>query len=239
MHIQINSLAALQKLDSKLDGVQGEKQTIEGQIQELELKLGKSRSDLALRQEDLAALVAAKQELEQNLATEQENIARSEIRLKEIKTQKEYQAVSKEIGMAKKLLGELEEQILAKEAEQGQLQEELATQGANLQEMEGNIAARTAELRGDIGTLEAGVAGDLAEREAVVKSITSSLVRRYTMLREQRRGVAVVEARDGSCLGCNMNIPPQLYNNLHRGDELITCPHCQRILFLAPPASEG
>jgi predicted nucleic acid-binding Zn-ribbon protein len=52
------------------------------------------------------------------------------------------------------------------------------------------------------------------------------------MLREQRRGIAVVEARDGSCLGCNMQLPPQLYNSLFRGDDLITCPHCQRVLVL-------
>ncbi len=239
MHKQISSLAVLQKLDNKLDGFQGEKQAIEGQVQDLDAKLSKGRSDLALRVEEVATLVAAKQELEGNLATEQDNITRSEVRLKEIKTQKEYQAVSKEVSMAKKMLGELEEQILTKDAELTQLQEELATLEANLQEMEGHVATRTDELRADIGELESGVAGDVAAREEVVKSISASMLRRYTMLRDQRRGVAVVEARDGSCLGCNMNIPPQMYNDLHRGDELIACPHCQRMLFLAPPAQEG
>lgn len=239
MHKQISSLAVLQKLDNKLDGFQGEKQAIEGQIQDLDAKLSKGRSDLALRVEEIAALAAVKQELEGNLAAEQDNITRSEVRLKEIKTQKEYQAVSKEVSMAKKMLGELEEQILAKDAELSQLQEELATLEANLQEMEGHVATRADELRADISVLESGVAGDVAERETVVKSISASLLRRYTMLRDQRRGVAVVEARDGSCLGCNMQIPPQMYNDLHRGDELIACPHCQRMLFLASPAQEA
>lgn len=239
MQKQINLLADLQKLDTKLDSFQGEKQAIESQIIDLDARLSIGRSELALKREELAALLAAKQELEVNLTTEQENINRSEVRLKEIKTQKEYQAVSKEVGMAKKMLSELEEQILAKDAELTQLQDELASQEANLQEMEGNVAARAEELRADIGQLESGVAGDVAEREKVLKALPASLVRRYTMLREQRRGLAVVEARDGSCLGCNMNIPPQLYNNLHRGDELIACPHCQRMLYLLPPAAES
>jgi predicted nucleic acid-binding Zn-ribbon protein len=58
------------------------------------------------------------------------------------------------------------------------------------------------------------------------------MFKRYEKLREGCRGVAVVEARAGGCMGCNMQLPPQMYNNLHRGEELITCPHCQRILVL-------
>ena len=55
-----------------------------------------------------------KRGLEENFTAESENIVRSEAHLKEIKTQKEYQAVSKEISGAKKLTAELEEQILQK-----------------------------------------------------------------------------------------------------------------------------
>jgi predicted nucleic acid-binding Zn-ribbon protein len=58
------------------------------------------------------------------------------------------------------------------------------------------------------------------------------MFKRYEKLREGRRGVAVAEARAGGCMGCNMQLPPQMYNNLYKGEELITCPHCQRILVL-------
>jgi uncharacterized protein len=44
--------------------------------------------------------------------------------------------------------------------------------------------------------------------------------------------VAVVEAKEGNCMGCNMHLPPQLYNTLFRADDVITCPHCQRILVM-------
>ena len=85
---------------------------------------------------------------------------------------------------------------------------------------------------GRISTLEAQIAADAAVRTETVKGLPASIVNRYEKLREARRGLAVVEARNGNCMGCNMNIPPQLYNNLFRGDELIACPHCQRILVL-------
>ncbi|HEX9079063.1 MAG TPA: C4-type zinc ribbon domain-containing protein, partial [Desulfuromonadaceae bacterium] len=69
-------------------------------------------------------------------------------------------------------------------------------------------------------------------REEITKHLPANVLKRYNVLREQRRGQAIAFARDGYCLGCNMNLPPQLYNSLFRGDEMISCPHCQRVLIL-------
>jgi hypothetical protein len=43
--------------------------------------------------------------------------------------------------------------------------------------------------------------------------------------------LAVVSVRNGTCQGCNMNIPPQLYNVLQRGQTIETCPSCHRIIY--------
>ncbi len=51
---------------------------------------------------------------------------------------------------------------------------------------------------------------------AITKGMPASLVKRFTILREQRRGQALAIARDGYCLGCNMHLPPQFYNNLYQ-----------------------
>ena len=166
------------------------------------------------------------------MAMEVENIARSEGRIKEIKTQKEYQAVSKEITAARKQKAEMEEQILQKIGRFEELKGEIAGLEEDLAALQGNITGQKAEVQARIDTLDAGIVKDNAAREEIVKGLSPSVIRRYSQLREQRRGLAVVEARGGSCLGCNMNLPPQLYNSLFRGDDLITCPHCQRMLIL-------
>ena len=104
--------------------------------------------------------------------------------------------------------------------------------------LEQNLSATQEEIRGKITGLDSAIAADAALRGETAKTLPPAMVKRYERLREQRRGIAVVEARDGSCLGCNMSIPPQLYNNLFRGDELITCPHCHRILVLRQAAAQ-
>ncbi|HEY6839182.1 MAG TPA: C4-type zinc ribbon domain-containing protein [Geobacteraceae bacterium] len=232
MQKNLKVLTELQEIDLKADGLRGEKEVVLGEIAALEQKLNEAAEAVAAKNAELETVQAEKDDVEANLATEVDNIVRSEARLKEIKTQKEYQAVSKEITSAKKLKQELEEQALQKLARADEIKGEIAAMEADLKALEENSAARKADLDARVGELDAAIATDNAAREAAVKSLPASVMKRYNTLRVQRRGIAVVEARDGSCLGCNMQLPPQLYNSLFRGDDLITCPHCQRVLVL-------
>ena len=232
MRKSLKMLDELQEIDLKIDSFKGEK---EGMLQELDLLDGKvaaAESAIALKNAELSAVEEEKRGLEESLAMEAENITRSEGRIKEIKTQKEYQAVSKEITAARKQKAEMEEQILQKISRIEELRGEIGGLEENLAVLQGNIAEQKAEVQSRIDKLDEGIVKDNAARDEIVKGLSSSVIRRYTLLREQRRGLAVVEARGGSCLGCNMNLPPQLYNSLFRGDDLITCPHCQRMLVL-------
>jgi predicted nucleic acid-binding Zn-ribbon protein len=225
-------LEELQELDQKSDGVQSRLQECYGEIAALDSRLQTARNSVDAKIAELAVVEGERQELEANLATENGNIARSEANLKGITTQKEYQAVNKEIASAKKMIAELEEQILRRINAAEYLKSDIAAMEEKVRVLGENLEVQKDEVRGRIAEVEQLIAADAAAREATIKAIPASVVKRYEKLREVRRGIAVVEAKDGNCLGCNMHIPPQMYNNLFRGEELITCPHCQRILIL-------
>lgn len=231
----LETLYELQEVDLKLDGIEGVRNSLLAEIDTLDQKVAEARQELLAREESCAALDAEKEGLEATLATEAENIARSEARLKEIKTQKEYLAVSKEITAARKMKTELEEQLLQKISLADELKGEIAERKSNLDALEGNIAAQKAEVQVKVDALERDITVDQTSRDEKMKTLPPAVVKRYAQLRKMRRGLAVVEARDGSCLGCNINLPPQLYNTLFRGDELITCPHCQRMVVYRQP----
>jgi hypothetical protein len=232
VHSKVKLLEELQGIDIKIDGRQSEKDALLLEMASLDGELEGSRLAIDALREEMASLQGQKQEIEETLVVETDNITRSEARLHEIKTQKEYQAVLKEISSAKKIKSELEEQILNKISDTETLQGNIAEGEQNLAALTGNITMRKGEVQKKLDRLLAEIATDHAGRETTVAGLNAPLLNRYTMLREKRQGIAVVEARDGSCLGCNMNIPPQMYNNLYRGQELITCPHCQRILYI-------
>ena len=232
MRNNLKSLYELQEIDLRIDGLDGEKGQLLGEAQALETKLIEAREKIAARREEAQALETEKETLEANLASENENITRSESHLREIKTQKEYQAVSKEISGAKKLIVELEEQVLSKINAIEEITGDIAQKEADLAELEQNVALQQGEVRRKVEALESGIAADAATREETIKGLPASVMKRYSRLRDQRRGVAVVEAREGNCMGCNMHLPPQLYNMLFRADDVLTCPHCQRILVM-------
>ncbi len=225
-------LEELQAIDLKLDAFQSERLGFQKQLLDLDEKLGVARDALSAKQDELNTVEQEKTALEDNLAAESESINRSEIRLKEIKTQKEYQAVSKEISAARKIKADLEEQLLQKIARIDELKVEIDALESDLSMLGQNIESQKSEIQKKVEELEISSSTDIAERESLVKSIQPALLNRYTKLRERRQGLAVAEARNGSCLGCNMNLPPQVYNNLYNADNLITCPHCQRLLYL-------
>ena len=165
-------------------------------------------------------------------AAELENIARSETNMKEIKTNKEFQAVGREITAARKQVTDIEEQLLQKISQIEEISGELAAKKSSCEDLAENSALRIAEKEAEISKIQLDIDSDIERREALAKQMPASLVKRFTMLRQQRRGRALAIARDGYCMGCNMHLPPQLYNNLYKYDELLTCPHCQRILVL-------
>ena len=232
MRNNLKSLYELQEIDLRIDGLDGERGQLLGEAQALESKVAEAKEKISARREEVQTLESEKAGLEANLASEAENIARSESHLKEIKTQKEYQAVSKEISGAKKLIAELEDQILQKINTLEELTGDVAKKEADLAELEANVAIQQGEVQRKVESLETGIAADVATREQTVKGLPASVLKRYARLRDQRKGIAVVEAKEGNCMGCNMHLPPQLYNTLFRADEVITCPHCQRILVM-------
>ena len=232
MRKNVKMLDELQTIDLRIDGYKGEKEALQGEIAVLDAKVAEAQSSISEKQGELALLNGEIGKLEEGIAAEAENIRRTEAHQKDIKTQKEYQAVSREITTAKKLSAELEEQLLQKMGQTEELKKAITGIEENLSALEQNFAAQKGEVQGKIDRLEADISGVIAAREAIVKGLPATMMKRYQLLREQRRGVAVVEARDGSCLGCNMQLPPQLYNTLFRGNELIVCPHCQRVLVL-------
>ncbi|WP_041971595.1 zinc ribbon domain-containing protein [Geobacter sp. OR-1] len=230
MKKNLETLYELQEIDLKLDGIAGARNSLLTEIDALDQKVAEAHQEMLAKDEVLAALEADKVQLEATLAAEAENITRSEARLKEIKTQKEYLAVSKEITAARKMRTELEEQLLQKITQSDELKVAIAESRSKLEALEKNIGAQKSEVQQKVDELESSIAADQSAREEKINVLPQSVVKRYGRLREMRRGLAVVEARDGSCLGCNINLPPQLYNTLFRGDELITCPHCQRMV---------
>lgn len=237
MKKRLDLLEQLQNIDLLVDVLKATQNSLQSEIAEINQSFNAASEGLLVLKDRAAQLEKNKGELEANHAAELENIHRSETNMKEIKTNKEYQAVGREIAAARKQVVELEEQILQRISQIEELNNEIAISEAALTELEQNTEQRRSEKQAEIDKVQQDVDVDSLRRDAITNELPANLLKRYHSLRDQRRGKAVAVAREGYCLGCNMHLPPQLYNSLYRADEIVTCPHCCRILILQQPTA--
>jgi len=228
----IEVLAKIQQIDievakikSLLNGLPERMNRIEQRLQEF---VGGIESDEAGLKEMSKKYRTYESEVQINLA----KIARSEERLRSVKTNKEYQSSLKEIEDLKAINSRIEDEML-------DYLEHIETAEKNLKERKARHDAIVAEstrekdsINRDAEDGKQKMARLEAERGTLAVRLDSELQAIFNRIKaKQANGVAIVEVRDAVCQGCNMNIPAQMYNELQRCDSLKNCPSCERIIY--------
>ncbi|MDX9710709.1 MAG: C4-type zinc ribbon domain-containing protein, partial [Trichloromonas sp.] len=185
---------------------------------------------------ELEKLRDERRTLQLALEQEEQNIQRSEGHLPAIKTQKEYVAVLKEIDTAKKLNKDIQDRIQAKDGEIAAVTRDREEKEQELADLTAKVSDRLEEIARQLAECESQVGTQVQDRDSLFDQLPLTLRKRYQLLFERRGGLAVVEARNGTCSGCNMHLPPQLFNTLFTVKEIQSCPHCNRLLYVTEPA---
>lgn len=169
--------------------------------------------------------------LEQSIADLENRIARSRIRMNEVKNNKEYQAILREID-------DFKAEIRRKEDEALEVMEQIETINKELKTLEREFEVHKARLEADRKVLEEE-SNRLRERldrlDAVAAEIRAkiepNLLKRCDSLLARQSGVAVAPVEGGTCMVCHLNIPPQKFIELQKDETILQCPHCHRFLF--------
>ncbi|MEZ4601534.1 MAG: C4-type zinc ribbon domain-containing protein [Syntrophotaleaceae bacterium] len=232
MEEQMQLLKNLQGLDRELGRLRENRQKLEKEQLEIGADLERIQTMIDSLTADIELIEAQREELRKSLNLEKANVEKAEGRLPEIKTQKEYLAVLKEIDAAKKVNKDLSDRIQEKEKEIGALEQERKEKQESLDALKEQVRERCEEIRQSLQDSEQVLAEKNSQRDTHLEPLPVPLRKRYQLLMERRAGIAVVEARNGTCLGCNMHLPPQLFNSLFRSQEIQCCPHCNRLLYV-------
>jgi uncharacterized protein len=228
---EIKRLAGLQAIDQELRSQEQELSRIGARVAELQGRVEQTAAEVeALKvQERESAL--ARRELERTLAEGEVQIRNKRMRLSLIKNERELQALGHEVEMLKESNQRLEADLLARmdggEQNATRLQELTET----LERDRTELKEAQKEIAGQIEELNARIAARQKEREQLAAQIDAGLRQRYETIFERRGGFAVVPVKSGTCQGCRMRIPPQLFNLIQRFEAIHFCPNCQRILY--------
>lgn len=232
MQDKMNLLKELQEIDQEISTIEATRKSYQDELAIFGGDAARVQAMLDELNAELSALRDEESQFQQQLLKERDNVAKVEGRLPEIQTQKEYVAVLKEIDMAKKANKDMAEKLLTKQQEISALQQDQQEKELELAKLTEQADARGAELTALMAEAEAVLEKRQATRSAVAQDLPGSLLRQYQQLFKRRGGLALVQALNGACLGCHMQLPPQQYNSLLRVAALQSCPHCNRLLYV-------
>jgi predicted nucleic acid-binding Zn-ribbon protein len=227
---QLVKLIQLQELDSKIRLHDREESTYPAEIRKIEAEITRLEEEFQQEVSKIETLEKERRQRERDLETAGDQIKKIQGRLHEVKTNKEYQAFLSEIDHLKEKMDQYEVDIIEHLDEVDNLKEALKEKEKAYFEEKGKLETRKAELEGKLKHLPDDLRVLKERRDHLAKGIPAPLLKRYTTLLEKRGGLAVVYAVKEICQGCHMNIPPQLFNQVQRAEEIYTCPHCNRIL---------
>ncbi len=239
MKEQIALLIDLQKIDQVIRTLNNKKQTLPEKAGELDQDFQTRKDRMEDDRKGLEGLNTLHKEKESELKQGQEKLRKAKARLLEVKTNKEYQAMLTEIETLEKGNGRIEEEILVLYDRIDEKKGSLKNHEKDFEQYRGVYEAERKKIDEELASIDGELVEQKEKFDALVPGLKPDVRRRYEMIKVRRNGVAVVSARSAICSGCNMNLPPQLFNELQRSDELIYCPNCNRIIYWDEDANVG
>ena len=197
------------------------------------------------RKEDLAAAEAVLQEemdklnshdnmsreTEREIQDLDERLKKAEVKLSNIASNKEYRAALKEIEGLKQEKETLESTVIELMEQKDELASACDDNIKKTQEMKKQFDQDRKQILRDMKILDKDLKSLEKERARCSNATDQSFLKKYDILRNHKGGIAITPVVKGVCQACHMAIPPQEFNELIRGDKLMTCPTCARIMY--------
>ncbi len=231
MREQIGILVQLQEIEIETNRIKSVLAGVSGKISGLDAELSDAAQEIEKGKALIDELRKKYRSSESDYQANLSSYNKSQERLSAVKTNKEYQSILKEIDDMKAKNSGIEEAMLkdldvieTAEKEVSRLKNEFLSIEERIKGEKNILIDETEKDKTNLAALE-------EKWGSISKNVSPELMRKFNMVRERTRGIAIAPVFDSICSGCNMNIPPQMYNELQRFDSLKFCPHCQRIIY--------
>jgi hypothetical protein len=227
----------LQDVDSRAAELTREISALPKHITEIEKKLEAHERKLEADRAAVAANQKDRKRFESEIQTQQQKISKLKDQMIEAKTNDQYRAFQHEIEYCEKEIRRSEDGILELMSASEPLERNVKAAEAALKQEKAQVETEKQQARERTARDQRELDELQAERRKIAGQITPKVLAAYERVRKSRRGVAVAEALDGRCSQCHMALRLQFFQDLKRGEEVMQCESCSRILYYNPPES--
>ncbi len=194
------------------DNLDGEISSIEDEIKNEELKKHKNELHLA----ELSAKLEENKKKSSEIKTERE--------MKSLQLEEEI--AKEQVTFANEEIARLDKLVSAKKVKL----EEMSTRKV---EIDANLTTIKADVDVKLGNIETARRDVFAKKEKLVGEMNQKGLAFYQKIRRWAKNTTAVELKDQACMGCYMHVNDKVFADVIKGEEIVTCPHCGRILYMA------
>lgn len=233
MKEQIKVLVKLQHLDTETVRIKSTLKDVSKKLENLDSSLKEIEQTIKDQESVLNELKKQYRDYESDVKMNLAKNKKSQERLRSVKTNKEYQSMLKEIEDVKSKNSSIEDKMIECLERMDETEEIIAKKKDEYLLFSDRIKSEKENIEREAGINKKKLDELDMDRKNVSGLIDSQLFKKYLVIKEQQQGgLAVVPVKDAVCHGCNVNLPPQLYNELFRYDSLKFCLNCHRIIYL-------
>ena len=238
MKAELQQLIALQNLDTTIRKLEKDQQATPERRAEIEREFDQRAFEIRALETRRDEAKHTRARLENEVTEQKGRAERAERNLMSSKKQDEYTAAIREADAARKQISALETQILEQLEQLEQSEAALNERADEIASLNSDREARLKAFDDETGSIGERLAIARKEREELFANLPKQMSGLYARIKARiRDGVAVAEARNRSCSACFMSLRPQVMAEIRRGEEIITCDNCGRILFYVPADS--
>ncbi len=227
----IETLLRLQEAETQIVQLKDTLAKDEQKQREILARQEQFQKGLDKQKQDLATCTASCEEIEQDIRLIDQRIAKSNETLRMVRSNKEYQAMLREVEENRRRKEDIETSLLDLMEEKDRLSGDIEESEKELTQLQSQVKAEQEELQTELAKNSSLLEDYRAEQKQIGEQLEPGLMTLFKRISKMNKGLAVAKVQDSVCMGCFMNVPPQMYIEVQRGKNLISCPQCSRILY--------
>jgi predicted nucleic acid-binding Zn-ribbon protein len=227
---KLRLLYILQTVDNKLDEIEDLKGDLPAAVRELEEVIATTSETIAANEAAIDQAYKDRTKNETDIITLTEKIERYKNQQFQVRNNKEYDMLTRELDNAEKKISSMEthiDELVVIVQKKKSINEDHQAQLEKLNETLTERKAELAEVSKETDKEESALKH---ERDKIVRKIAKPDLATYMRIRKAKQGRAVVAVKRGACAGCFNSVPPQRVLELRKNSRIYTCEGCGRIL---------
>lgn len=230
---QIVSLVKLQQIEIETRSIQLSLDSVDHRMQALDTNVKEFEKSTENAESVIKELNQKYRAYESDAQMNLERISKSKEKLSAVKTNKEYQSSLKEIEGLETMNSKIEDEMIEFLEHIDGADNKLSQTKAEYSKLIDRADVEKTAIKDEASRGKQRLLQLNEQRDDISRRIDAEILDKFNRTKvKQSNGIAIVAAKDAICQGCNMNIPPQMYNDLHHFDRLLNCPYCQKLIYL-------